>query len=496
MIAPLDIMYHVGNFIYRRSARYMLFTAGLGLLGLVFTEIGLPGLTWEQAVLLPIAIGACTMLGGTLLKMIPRLISARLLVVAQASDLNLMKDYRKAQREEHLEILWQRIYRVEAELALAAKKQPFPDEDASDPATPAPQDNMTLEDAHQRFLARARLALASHLPQGTQHARFGIDLHFFEDWRDGAYFDRSDSKIPEQFAGSATLYGARKHVHMTGLGLLRRQLRPLMRKLWFAILARWLAMRTADAIQALNRRYDTDQFNSQVFLWPGEENATWLEPFPGARDEVLRQRKRILYKVLGASQRTIFAMVQRILVADGLLAAELRMRYDPDYGQAFPVEDSHEESVAQAKSNTRETRKTRNTRETLLGYTILDDLEQDTITRCNRQQFRVFAHTAASRQETLEAYLQSQHPELYDPKEYQTLRALRIAYHVNARNFQKRLRRGQPVERTFRQIVAQAPRINHRLLAVRLHHELTRLQRAGYVQLVADLYQSLPNDAT
>ena len=42
--------------------------------------------------------------------------------------------------------------------------------------------------------------------------RVGLDLRFFEDWRDGAYLDCSDSKLIEQFDGNSTIQAARAEV--------------------------------------------------------------------------------------------------------------------------------------------------------------------------------------------------------------------------------------------------------------------------------------------
>lgn len=49
--------------------------------------------------------------------------------------------------------------------------------------------------------------------------------------------------------------------------------------------------------------YETEAFNSQVLLWPGEEDAEWLAAFAGARADVLAFRKSIFSTVLGRDYR-------------------------------------------------------------------------------------------------------------------------------------------------------------------------------------------------
>ncbi|MCP4377122.1 MAG: hypothetical protein GY794_13205, partial [bacterium] len=314
LISPLDVMYHVGNMIYRKSLRYTLFVVGISMLGLLASSFSLPGLTISQAIALPLIIGGMALVCGSALKMIPGLISSRLMTVAQASDMNLMEDYRKTQSPEHLDAIWDRVFQYESILG---------DEDISD---------ADLEVAKSDFLARAEEALGSHLPQIRQMHLLGLDLRYLEDWRDGAYLDRSDTKLREQFEGSSTLTVVRRAVGLWGgLGMRIFTIRKIASNLWFRFITRMIAMEVGGSVERLNRLNKTDLFNSQVLLWPGEAESPWLGKFEGAHDEVLKQRRKAIHNVFGPDIETAGEVIDRMLYTDFALATELRMRYDVEY---------------------------------------------------------------------------------------------------------------------------------------------------------------------
>jgi hypothetical protein len=188
-----DVVYYVGSLLYRRSLRYTLFTAGIGILGYLTRLAGVAGFTARQAIALPLLVGASSLLGGLTLKLIPTILASRKLRVAQANDLNLMEDYRKSRQEAHLEHLWTRVFRheppLEGELAQAVAGEP----------------------PREKFLRLAHYALDHPLPQVRQRYHVGLDLRYFEDWRDGAFFDRTDDKLAQQFDGDAVLAGIKRH---------------------------------------------------------------------------------------------------------------------------------------------------------------------------------------------------------------------------------------------------------------------------------------------
>jgi len=464
LIAPLDVMYHVGNLIFRRSLRYTLFTVGISILGLLTSSLHLPGLTIEQAILLPLMIGAVTLVVGYLLKAIPSLISSRLLTVAQASDLNLMEDYRKSECAEHLEILWDRLFRDECRLRMASGRPAL----GCCRREEGESDADALQRAKLEFFARAGEALVTPAPQIGQMYRIGLDLRYLEDWRDGAYLDRSDTKLIEQFEGGAALVAARRQVGLCGSAATVRLLpRRIAQRFWFSFITRMVAIRVATAVEGLNGKHNTDLFNSQVLLWPGAEAEGWLDQFDGARDAVLRQRRQVVRRVFGPDLHTAGDVLDHMLYASFALATDLRMRYDPDYCDRQ------------------------------LGYDVVGDLQAEG--RDPRDfESRRFAERARRDLEALQEVLRSARPKLLRPERLEALRAVRIAFHINRGGLKRRvlhaIRRsgaaaGLPAAAgmLIDQAAAEKEAYSRRLIAVRMHHELTRLARRGYRKLLADL---------
>jgi hypothetical protein len=470
LIAPLDVLYTIGNLIYRRSLRYTMFTAGVSLLGVMAKEFGLPGFTVRQAIVLPLIIGGLSLAVGTLLKVVPSLIASRLLTVAQASDLNLMEDYRKAEAGEHLNALWERLFKYECRLRLAGRAAGADDAARLNGQT----ESEALDREKSSFFRRAHKALTSHLPQIQQMHLVGLDLRYLEDWRDGAYLDRSDTKLMEQFDGNSTLLAARAEAGLTGVGAaLTFNPRRLMQRLWFLFITRMVAITVGGAVQHLNRKYKTDLFNCQVLLWPGTEDAEWLASFEGARAEVLRRRREGIRRVFGRDFDTARDMLDHMLYGCFALATDLRMRYDPDYGDGT------------------------------LDYDVMGDLQAEGRNRRDVQRARAFVRQAQRDLEKLAAYLRSHRPELLEPGHATSLRAVRVALLVDRGGLKAALlrrRRGgesaAEIEELLDDAVAARDVLSRRLVAVRMHHELTRLSRSGYHKLIKALaYNGSRQDA-
>jgi len=462
LISPLDVVYHVGNLIYRRSLRYTVFTIGISLIGVAAKTFDLPGLTLKQAVVLPLTIGGLSLVGGSVLKIIPSLISSRLLTVAQASDLNLMEDYRKSQADEHLRILWDRLFCHECRMRTAAGQGPFPGWD-SRPADTPPESQPTAE---AEFFARAREALASHLPQIHQMHALGVDLRYLEDWCDGAYLDRSDTKLVEQFEGNATLVAARRDVRLLGfVNTLPFKARQSAQRLWFLFITRQVAIQVGRAVEDLNRQFETDLFNSQVLLWPGEDQARWVARIEGACEAVRERRGQVVRRVFGPSYETAAKVLDHMLYASLDLATELRMRYDPEYCSGP------------------------------LGYDVMSDLAEQGRRPKDQERARRFVEMAGRDMEAFDAILESSHRDLLAPANAEALRAVRIAFHINKDGLKQALLGGEghraAADGEAAELIARASgrkqAYSRLLLAVRMHHELTRLARRGYQELIKAL---------
>ena len=464
LVSPLDVMYHVGNMIYRRSLRYTMFVVGISILGLLASSFSLPGLTIRQAIFLPLVIGGLALVLGSALKVIPGLISSRLQTVAQASDLNLMEDYRKTQGPEHLESLWERVFRFEC----------FLNAESLDLDGDGEPDDEAVELLKSDFLARAGEALGSHLPQIRQMHLLGLDLRYLEDWRDGAYLDSSDTKLTEQFEGNSTLTAARRSVGLWGAwGMRHFTMRKVARGLWFRFITRMVAMEVGSAVERLNRMHHTDLFNSQVLLWPAEADSPWLGDFEGARDEVLRRRVKAIRNVFGPTVETAGEVLDRILYADFALAGELRMRYDVEYCTGE------------------------------LGYDAMGDISTGCREPRDLKRAGQLCGRAGKGLIVLKRFLMTHRTRLLEPENARELRAVRIAFHINTDGLRRGIidrvvigqaSKGKKVNKTVEELLAivdaaagDERTFARRLVAVRVHHELTRLARSGYYKLLAEL---------
>jgi len=461
MISPLDIMYHVGTLIYRRSLRYTLFTAGIGAVGVTAKGFSLPGLTLRQAVLLPLCVGLAALLGGGLLRLLPAILSARMATLAQANDMDLMEDHRKSLVRDHLAFLWEQVFVHEMRVRAADGRALFKDF-AYEPGEAI---EAVLARAQPAFVERAIEALDALLPQVRQMDEYDLDLRYLEDWRDGACLDPSDTKLAEQFEGSTVLLAARAEAGLHGLAMLRYKPRLAAQRLWFLFVTRSVGYRVGSAIQALNARYDTDLFNAQVLMWPGEEDARWVAQFPGAREDILQRRRLAMKRVFGPTRELADEVIDHMFYGCFAMASELRIRYDAEYCLG------------------------------LLGCEAMEDLRAEI--RCPREFERARRLVARAGQDrpVLESLLASQRPHLLRPERAEALRSVRIAFHVNRDNLRRLVSRAHSGDAEAAakalEIIdrAESDRVVHsrRLLAVRMHHALTRLARQSYRDLVHQL---------
>ena len=451
LIHVRDLLYHVGNLLYRRSLRYTGFTAAVAVAGVFTKAAGLSGLTVRQALTLPVLVGVATLLGGLLLKTIPSLISSRQLVLAQASDLNLMEDYRKSLQDHHLEILWQRVFQYE---------WPFRTDQCDPGETP-----------HACFLRLARYGLSHPLPQTRQRHQIGFDLHSFEDWRDGGFFDSSDTKLREQFDGDVVLGRVKQTVPRRWRSLARDLPRRLAQRFWFALAMRAMAVETAIGVWTLNSGFDTDLFNSQVLLWPGEEDQQWVRDIHGGREEILRRRAIVIRRIFGPGPLSARVMIRRMFGLNLRRATRLRIDFDPEYCTGA------------------------------LRFNLKTDLVEAGWSQRRIERYSRRARQIGRDRQLVEAWLADHRPDLFEPAQAEALRAVRIALHVRPR-LRRAMREaagrlapdsrwGRRLLATVDDAIASRHRISRMLVCLRLHHELTRLEQIGYETLIQDLRDSL-----
>jgi len=465
LIAPLDVIYQVGNLIYRRSLRYTLLTVGISILGLAANLFGLYGFTVKQAVVLPLLMGAMTLGVGLALKLIPSIISSRLLTVAQASGMNLMEDYRKSQVDEHLAHLWERVFSYECRLRLQAGRSVYAGckRQHDEPL------ERTMRRAREQFIQRARDALSEPMPQTRQMQMIGIDLRFLEDWRDGAYLDCSDEKLMEQFEGDRALQDAQQACGMRSFWSRARSAPGrVAQQFWFGFITRSLATRVAGAVRKLNSEYDSDWFNAQVLLWPGEEDQPWLEEFEDGREQVLVERRKVIRGVFGPDEESARRMLNHMLRGSLQRATQLRLRYDPQF---------------------------------CLGELDADSLVD--LARFDRElEPPPWAMQWVERMTRLHGefmeFILARRPGLGEDHSAPELRALRVAFHLDRdglrSDFQTAHAANKDPQQTAEilrsridQAIASMDSVGRSLVSVRMHHELNRLCAEGYSDLVLAL---------
>jgi hypothetical protein len=435
----------------------------------------LPGLETynaKVAIALPLLIGSSMLLGGFVLKTIPTLLASRAMSVAEAQDLDLMEDYRKSRVAEHLEVLWQRVFRFEWAVGSAVSRiREHPVEAPPEVCLPAVGEEDPYERGRREFFARARFALARPQSQPCQRYYLGIDLRFLEDWYNGAYFDRQDTKLVEQYNGSATLAAIRRETAPDHWDWLEDFLLNLYQKFWFRMITRAIAIYVGDAVTSLNRRYGTDYFNAQALLWPGEDEAAWAKQFALAGDDIRQRRRAILEAVFGDEPATARRMLQRMLWPSCWLASKLRAAYDPEYVTGT------------------------------LGCDLVSDLEAICIPPQRVAPYRDLARQIEADQAALTAWLRRYRPELARPEHAESLRAARIAVHLRRERLRPFLhgnvddrQAGETFVDNVLDVVDDAGRARQRytsrLVALRIHHELTRLHYQEYVRLLDLLMDS------
>ncbi len=482
-----DILARVGTLLYRRSLRYGLIALAFSVVGFISHQLGLPGLTKQQAIGFPIVVGSGACLLGLLLRFVPTVISARLQTVAQAADLNLMEDYRKKRAAHYLVSLWDRVYRYEAELfyspeereaeavRLTQQKQILQAHLAGLPPELRRQlgepDTSELAEAilalspvssglpktREAFLLEGRYTLHSYKTQTEERAETGVDFSAFEDWCDGAFFDRSDTKLIEQYGGDPVLCTVKNLIRLP----LRLQLAELWirfsQRLWFLIAVRALALEVATAVEYLNALYGTTIFNAQTLLWPGAEEDQEVRRL-GAEEPVRKWRERVLSRVFGKTPEEWTTMVDRMFFGTYVLATHLRMFFDPEYCDGS------------------------------LDYDLCSDVEAEGC--CDQPFYRGFADKARQDLLLLEAYLRAYRPEVFEDPE--GLRTVKITFHLNRLGFKDdffKMRSFQSgkiwwhIDRALR----RKSRYTVRLRRVRQFHELARLQLLEYRNLVSTL---------
>jgi len=494
-----DLLSRLGTLMMRTSPKATIWTAGIMSSGYLSNRLGLPGFTAWEALAAPIVVGGGMLSGGMAIRFVPAVLSAKWLTVAEASDLNLMEDYRKSQASGHLNVLWDKVFFYESAIRYSPQQRQAEGDEVRrlrdyirqqistwDPSTleqleigcGADLDATAMailseralghiqEKSREGFVISSLYALRHTLPQCSEAHAIGFRLNLYEDLCDGAYFDRSDTKLVEQYAGNPLLLDVKKAVGFGRIDRLRQLPVSLAARWWCFLVTRRIATGIGRGVQHLNHKYDTDMFNSQVLLWPGQEAAPWLDSFPGAAGEVLTLRRSVVRSALGGDYDAACMTLDKMFLACFEFATDLRTRYDPEYCDGsldYVAEDT--------------------------GETIANNLVDDLRGHGYRQESidSATGYTNVIRQEQsdfLDHLAKIGHTRLVnDPV---SLRAVKIAFHTNRNGIRNAFRAREPdgrpasLEREIEGVLAEKAMYDRRLVGLRLHHQLTMLLLNGY----------------
>jgi hypothetical protein len=506
LISPQDLLSRAGTVMMRKSPKATIWTAGITSSGYLSSYLGLPGFTGLQALAAPFIVGGGMLGIGAGIKYIPRTISKKLSIIAEANDLNLMEDYRKSQALEHLNALWDRVFWYESDIRytrnerVAEREQIIADKkylrkeiagwdkgvlerlgagnekDIENIVmaimTEKPLTNK-IEKSREGYIISSVYALRHALPQSSEAKQIGFCMNLYEDACDGAYFDQSDIKLFEQYAGNITLTNIKNEVGLGRIDGARQITRMASWRFWFYLITRKIATGVGKAVRDLNESYDTDLFNAQALLWPGEENSQWMDDLPGAKEKVLNLRKSIIKSALGNNCGNAETMLDRMLLPCFEFATDLRLRYDPEYCDGS-LDYVSEDTNINIKNN------------------IIDDLQAYGYRRNDVDQICKHTEKVKNNISTFMDYLdQNGFKWLFNDK--LALRAVKIIFHINKNGIRKMFQEGNPaarqadIDHEINKAAAQKETYSGRLTGLRLHHQLTMLQIAGYKKLAKEL---------
>jgi len=245
----------------------------------------------------------------------------------------------------------------------------------------------------------------------------------------------------------------------------------LHQRLWFFLITRAVGVQVGEAIVWLNRQYQTDYFNAQTILWPGEDRQPWVAQFRRAGEDLRKKRHELVNRIFGATDDSARGILRRMLLPSFWRAAKLRARYDPEY-----LDGS-------------------------LGFDLTSDLEQLGLPDRRIEPFRTLAGDVAAEKQALLPWLRRFRPELLTEGEGEALRAVRIAVHVGRERLRPMIcgdehdpaaqeRFSANVLPVIDQAVRARSQYSGRLVALRVHHELARLHCEEYWDLLAALRSS------
>jgi hypothetical protein len=519
-----DLSYRAGQWLYNKSWKYTAIVAMASAGSFIGKTLGsYIGVDWfrnytaEQAIAAPLFFGASMFVFGVSLMALPILITSRRHLTAHANDLNLMEDYKKSLADPHLDVLWEQVFRYESDLLYTDAQreaerreiqqrraeylrleQAFkagvrdPEARVDDILALRPWSDQ-IEKTREAFFISSRYILRHSLSQMAEAANAGFSLSLLEDWYDDHPFPEGDAKLVEQYYANTLLTQSIAEVGYTRNEWTRIVIKMNVQRWWASLIGRAVTTNIGTFIPYLNKKYATNVFNSQILLWPGEENRPEIarfaepansaarishdllfgynrrtkrrlrivEPSHGAREEIVRLRRNLFRNVFGETLEDAFEMIDRICLTSFELATDLRRRFDAEYAAGE------------------------------LRETVATDLAAEAFSdRYVRSRERL----AALARRRIDAFVEAlraggRFAALFEFGEREALRAVKTAFHVNRSGLRSKFERAglAACEPEIEAARAEARAYSIRLRQLRIHHTITKLE----LQLYRDLVKSL-----
>ena len=217
------------------------------------------------------------------------------------------------------------------------------------------------------FSINAAWSLSVPMHLNVKYHRSGLDLKLVEDWLDGAFFDRTDVKLIEQYMAESTIKSAKLQARVPVFPFIALQgWRTALQRFWcylfFGItskrIGRYLNHLNLKYVPAEGSRYDRDYFKAEAFFWrsPAYDRLIREELGEAALARLNALRERWLFLTLGRlkkprvrrgmtrselrqrlrrnTERAVAGaarLLRRLFAGSVYNIHELRLRYDPDY---------------------------------------------------------------------------------------------------------------------------------------------------------------------
>ena len=459
-------------------------------------------------------ITGTTYLFGKACQILPGLVNRRSRYSAEGNLLSSMEIYRQRHALAHLRHLYDRVYRFEADhryhgdeqlqsaADIAANHRDLFEHFKTWQSTPegrrvlhslgadsddelyrlvhwidyANPHSGQLEKCESSFLISSMYAILHKEPQSRQLEQIGFDLSFYQHFLDGAPLHESDKVLSDVHMYNSIFVDIRRDLEHRG-GSLGQRLkkwgrdlaektsaggRHFVQRQWHQYTLGKLSVEAGIRLGRLNTAWPEYSFNAQDLLWPGAEDAQFFVDHPDARQALLDERNGLIRLIFGREWFHARRMIKYIALSDFIILTRLRIGYDPDYGA-----DTGR-----------------------LPYHALDDArdEELTLRQLRKLESRI-AELSAARQ-IWEPELRACWPALFETDAAEKLRAVEIGFHTNRQNIRLHTERhgvDKVVQTMIEDLIAQRHVLCHRLVELRVVHELSRIRLAEYRGLVADL---------